>query len=44
LLLKDYRRNRHIIKTLKKINKTFLNKLKKALSEPDEENLGKLFD
>jgi len=44
LLLKDYRRNRHIIKTLKKINKTFLNKLKKALSEPYEENLSKLFD
>jgi len=44
LLIKDYRRNNHIIKTLKKINKTFLNKLKKALSEPKEENLIKLFD
>jgi len=44
LLLKDYRKNRHIIKTLKKINKTFLNKLKKALSEPSDENLRKLFD
>ncbi|MDF2954868.1 MAG: methylase of polypeptide chain release factor, partial [Candidatus Alkanophagales archaeon MCA70_species_2] len=44
LLLKDYRKNKHIIKTLKKINKTFLNKLKKALSEPKEENLSKLFD
>ena len=44
LLIKDYRRNKHIIKTLKKINKTFLNKLKKALSEPKEENLSKLFD
>ena len=44
LLIKDYRRNKHIIKTIKKINKTFLNKLKKALSEPKEENLGKLFD
>ena len=44
LLIKDYRRNRHIIKTLKKINKTFLKKLKKALSEPREENFGKLFD
>jgi len=44
LLIKDYRRNRHIIKTLKKINKTFLNKLKKAFSEPKEENLSKLFD
>ncbi|HDN83049.1 MAG TPA: hypothetical protein ENG50_01655, partial [Candidatus Altiarchaeales archaeon] len=44
LLLKDYRKNKHIIKTLKKINKTFLNKLKKALSEPSDENLSKLFD
>lgn len=44
LLLKDYRKNKHIIKTLKKINKTFLNKLKKALSDPKEENLSKLFD
>jgi len=43
LLLKDYRKNKHIIKTLKKINKTFLNKLKKALSEPSDENLHKLF-
>jgi len=44
LLLKDYRKNKHIIKTLKKINKTFLNKLKKALSEPSDGNLSKLFD
>ena len=44
LLVKDYRRNRHIIKTLKKINETFLNKLKKVLSEPNEENFNKLFD
>jgi len=43
-LIKDYRRNKHIIKTIRKINKTFLNKLKKALSEPKEENLNKLFD
>jgi len=28
LLIKDYRRNKHIIKTLNKMNKTFLNKLK----------------
>jgi len=44
LLIKDYRKNKHIIKTLNKINKTFLNKLKKALSDPKEENLSKLFD
>ncbi|MDK2946329.1 MAG: hypothetical protein PWQ85_1108 [Geotoga sp.] len=44
LLIKDYRRNRHIIKTLHKINKTFINKLKKALTKPTEENFNKLFD
>ena len=44
LLIKDYRRNRHIIKTLHKINKTFVNKLKKALTHPTEENFNKLFD
>ena len=44
LLIKDNLHNRHIIKTLKKINKTFLNKLKKALSEPSDGNLSKLFD
>ncbi|HIP90420.1 MAG TPA: hypothetical protein EYH22_02615 [Candidatus Nanopusillus sp.] len=44
LLIKDYRRNKHIIKTLKKINRTFLNKLKKAIRDPTEENLKKLFD
>jgi len=44
LLIKDYRNNKHIIKTLKKINGTFLEKLKKALSDPTEANLNKLFD
>ena len=44
LLIKDYRRNKHIIKTLHKINKTFVNKLKKALTQPTEENFNKLFD
>lgn len=44
LLLKDYRRNKHIIKTFKKINKTFLKKLRKTLNQPNEENLSKLFD
>lgn len=44
LLIKDYRKNKHIIKTLKKINRTFINKLKKALSEPRKENFDKLFD
>jgi len=44
LLIKDYRRNKHIIKTFRKINKTFLGKLKKALSKPNEESFSKLFD
>jgi hypothetical protein len=44
LLIKDYRRNRHIIKTLHKINKNFENKLKKTLTKPTEENFNKLFD
>jgi len=44
LIIKDYRRNRFIRKTLEKINKPFISKLKKALAEPNEKNFGKLFD
>lgn len=44
LLIKDYRRNKHIIKTLRKTNRTFLNKLKNALTQPNEDNFEKLFD
>ncbi|MBW9222758.1 Eco57I restriction-modification methylase domain-containing protein [Methanothermococcus sp. SCGC AD-155-C09] len=44
LLIKDYRRNKHIIKTLRKINSTFLKKLKNTIKNPTEENLRKLFD
>lgn len=44
LLIKDYRRDKHIIKTLKKINKKFLNKLEEALGDPKEESFSKLFD
>ena len=44
LLIKDYRINKYIIKTLKKVNRTFINKFKKALSEPGEENFRRLFD
>lgn len=44
LLIKDYRRNKDITKTVTKINETFLKKLKKALREPKEENFNKLFD
>lgn len=44
LLIKDYRRNKFIRKTLQKINKPFISKLKKALLEPNENNFNKLFD
>lgn len=44
LLIKDYRRNKHIVKTLTKINKTFIKKLEKALTRPTEENFTNLFD
>jgi len=44
LILKDYRKNKYIRKTLRKINKTFISKLKKALKEPTEINFDKLFD
>jgi len=44
LLIKDYRRNKLIRKTIKKINQPFILKLKKALSEPNENNFNKLFD
>jgi hypothetical protein len=44
LILKDYRKYKHIRKTLRKINKTFTSKLKKALEEPAESNYDKLFD
>jgi hypothetical protein len=44
LIIKDYRKNKYIRKTLRKINKTFISKLKKALLEPTETNFNKLFD
>ena len=44
LLIKDYRQSRHILKTIHKVNNTFLKKLKKALAEPDKDTLNKLFD
>lgn len=44
LFIRDTLHNKYVIKTLKKINKTFFDKLNKALSEPKEENLSKLFD
>jgi len=44
LLIKDYRRNKLIRKTIEKINQPFISKLNKALSEPNENNFNKLFD
>ena len=44
LHIKDYRRNKFIRKTVGKINKPFISKLNKALSEPNEDNFNKLFD
>lgn len=43
-LIKDYRQNRHILKTIRKVNNTFLKKLRKALAEPDKDTFNKLFD
>jgi len=43
-LIKDYRSNKYIRKTLEKINRPFISKLKKALSEPNESNFHQLFD
>ena len=44
LIIKDYRKSKYIRKTLRKINKTFISKLKKALDEPTEISFNKLFD
>ncbi|MHA1866076.1 MAG: hypothetical protein ACTSWZ_06165, partial [Candidatus Heimdallarchaeaceae archaeon] len=44
LLIRDYRKDKNIVKTIEKINKTFIRKLKKALREPIKENFSKLFD
>ncbi|MEM3333217.1 MAG: hypothetical protein QW745_03295 [Thermoplasmata archaeon] len=44
LLIKDHRRNKYIRKTLGKINRPFISKIEKALSEPNESNFNKLFD
>jgi hypothetical protein len=44
LIIKDHRRNKLIRKTINKINQSFVSKLKKALSEPKEDNFNKLFD
>jgi hypothetical protein len=43
-LIKDYRQKRHILKTIRKVNDTFLKKLKKAIAEPKADTFNKLFD
>jgi len=43
LIIKDYRANKQIRKTIAKINDPFLKKLKKALEEPKSENISALF-
>ncbi len=43
LIIKDYRANKQIRKTIAKINNPFLKKLKKALEEPKSENISALF-
>jgi hypothetical protein len=42
LLIRDFRANRQIRKTIAKINEPFLKKLKKALEEPKDENFSAL--
>ncbi|MDK2830320.1 MAG: hypothetical protein PWQ75_72 [Methanolobus sp.] len=45
LLVKDYRQqNTHVLKTISKVNKTFLKKITKVISDPSNENIRKLFD
>lgn len=44
LIIKDYRRNKLIRKSLQKINKSFISKLEKAIIKPDEVNISKIFD
>lgn len=43
VIIKDYRANKQIRKTIAKINDPFLKKLKKALEEPKSENISALF-
>ena len=44
LLIKDYRTNKHIMRTLSKINRFFTGQIKKALSSPGDATFSKLFD
>ncbi|MEM4161107.1 MAG: hypothetical protein QW531_03915 [Thermoplasmata archaeon] len=44
LHIKDFRRNRYLRRTIEKINKQFISKLKEMLENPTETNLSKVFD
>ncbi len=44
LIVRDYRANKQIRKTIPKINKPFLKKLEKVLKEPNSKNLSDLFN
>jgi len=44
VLIKDYRKDKHIIRSINKINKSFENKIKKTIEEPSETNFDALFD
>ncbi|MBC7318375.1 N-6 DNA methylase [Candidatus Bipolaricaulota bacterium] len=44
LLIKDHRKNKHIIRSLNKINKSFVNKIKKTITNPSKTNIDALFD
>ena len=43
IYIKDYRTNKHIRKTISKLNEPFLKKLRKVLEEPKSENISALF-
>ncbi|MHA1271114.1 MAG: Eco57I restriction-modification methylase domain-containing protein [Candidatus Helarchaeota archaeon] len=44
ILIKDFKKNKLIIKTIEKINQRFINKFRDSLFRPTEENISKLFD
>lgn len=44
LLIKDHRTDKHIIRSLNKINRSFINKIKKAVTKPSESSFDELFD
>ncbi|BAW32132.1 conserved hypothetical protein [Methanothermobacter sp. MT-2] len=44
LLIRDHRKNKHIMRSLNKINTSFVNKIKKAIINPSQTNFDTLFD